>query len=159
MKRVIVSGHAFDYWKVAPAPAVWLLLFFHNHLRGFTNKLSRWKMRKGGLEAWSISHLMYILDLDEPMAAMDFALELNEENLHSEQVKQDVLVLASRNDHFIPFRLHKMQIERLTSARSVTDRVFTREDNAHNHCQIGNIGLSLKVMMEWLETLSPSLSA
>jgi hypothetical protein len=29
--------------------------------------------------------------------------------------------------------------------------VFTKEDNAQNHCQIGNIGLALKVMGEWIE--------
>ena len=103
------------------------------------------------MEAWNISHMMYVLDVDEPMAALDFAFELNEENLHSERVKQDVLILASRNDHFIPFRLHEMQLHRLTSARSVTDRVFTRKEHAHNHCQIGNIGLALKVMKRWID--------
>ena len=103
------------------------------------------------MEAWNISHMMYVLGVDEPMAALDFAFQLNEENLHSDLVKQDVLILASRNDHFIPFRLHEIQLRRLTSARSVTDRVFTEEDHAHNHCQIGNIGLTLKVMREWLD--------
>ena len=151
VKRVIVSGHAFDYRKVAPAPATWLLVFFRDYLREFTNRLSRWKIRRGGMEAWNISHMMYVLGVDEPMAALDFAFQLNEENLHSDLVKQDVLILASRNDHFIPFRLHKMQLRCLTSARSVTDRVFTKEDHAHNHCQIGNIGLTLKVMREWLD--------
>ena len=151
VKRVIVSGHAFDYRKVAPAPATWLLVFFRDYLREFTNRLSRWKIRRGGMEAWNISHMMYVLGIDEPMAALDFAFQLNEENLHSDLVKQDVLILASRNDHFIPFRLHEMQLRRLTSARSVTDRVFTKEDHAHNHCQIGNIGLALKVMREWLD--------
>ena len=154
VKRVIVSGHAFDYRKVTPAPATWLLQFFRNNLREFTNKLSRWKIRRGGMEAWNISHMMYVLGVDEPMAALDFALQLNEENLHSNLVKQDVLILASRNDHFIPFRLHEMQLRRLTSARSVTDRVFTKEDHAHNHCQIGNIGLALKVMRDWLDEKS-----
>ena len=151
VKRVIVSGHAFDYRKVAPAPASWLLVFFRDYLREFTNRLSRWKIRRGGMEAWNISHMMYVLGVDEPMAALDFAFQLNEENLHSDLVKQDVLILASRNDHFIPFRLHELQLRRLTSARSVTDRVFTKEDHAHNHCQIGNIGLALKVMREWLD--------
>lgn len=151
VKRVIASGHAFDYRKVAPAPATWFLVFFRDHLREFTNKLSRWKIGRGGMEAWNISHMMYVLGVDEPMAALDFAFQLNEENLHSDLVKQDVLILASRNDHFIPFRLHEMQLRRLTSARSVTDRVFTEEDHAHNHCQIGNIGLTLKVMREWLD--------
>jgi len=151
VKRVIASGHAFDYRKVAAAPAAWLLVFFRDHLREFTNRLSRWKIRRGGMEAWNISHMMYVLDVDEPMAALDFAFELNEENLHSERVKQDVLLLASRNDHFIPFRLHEMQLRRLTSARSVTDRVFTKNEHAHNHCQIGNIGLALKVMKRWID--------
>ncbi|NIO00760.1 MAG: alpha/beta fold hydrolase [Candidatus Latescibacteria bacterium] len=151
VKRVIASGHAYDYRKVAPAPATWLLMFFRNHLREFTNKLSRWKIRKGGMEAWNISHMMYVLGLDEPMAALDFAFSMNEENLHSDKVRQDVLILVSRQDHFIPFRLHKEQLRRLTSARSVADRVFMREEHAHNHCQIGNIGLALRVMEDWID--------
>jgi len=151
VKRVITSGHAFDYRKVARPPATAILVFFHDHCREFTNRLSRWKIRKGGMEAWNISHLMYVLGVDEPMSALEFALELSEENLHSDVVKQDVLVLASRDDHFIPFRLHKEQLRRLAAARSVTDRVFGREDHAQNHCQIGNIGLALRVMKEWIE--------
>jgi pimeloyl-ACP methyl ester carboxylesterase len=107
VKRVIASGHAFDYRKVARPPATAILAFFHDHLREFTNRLSRWKIKKGGMEAWNISHLMYVLAVDEPMAALEFALELNEENLHSDLVKQDVLIMASRDDHFIPYRLHK----------------------------------------------------
>ena len=34
---------------------------------------------------------------------------------------------------------------------TVTPRVFTREEDAHNHCQIGNLGLALSVMAEWLK--------
>jgi hypothetical protein len=49
-------------------------------------------------------------------------------------------------------RLHRQQLQRLTAARSVTDRVFTSEEHAQNHCQIGNIGLALQVMREWIET-------
>jgi pimeloyl-ACP methyl ester carboxylesterase len=154
VKRVIASGHAYDYMRVAPAPAAWLMVFFHDHLRDFTNRMSRWKMRKGGMEAWNIAHLMYVLDVDEPMAGLDFALQLNEENLQSDRIKQDVLVLASRNDHFIPFRLHGEQLRRLPSARSVSDRVFTEDDQAHNHCQIGNLGLALRVMGDWIERKS-----
>jgi len=154
VKRVIASGHAFDYRKVAPAPATWLLLFFRDHLREFTNKLSRWKIKNGGMEAWNISHMMYVLGVDEPMAALDFAFSMNEENLHSNEVRQDVLLLASREDHFIPFRLHNEQLKRLISARSVTDRVFTSEEHAHNHCQIGNIGLALEVMGEWIDNMT-----
>ena len=159
VQKVIASGHAFDYRKVARPPATTILVFFHDHLREFTNKLSRWKIKRGGMEAWNISHLMYVLGVDEPMAALEFALELNEENLHSDAVKQDVLILASRDDHFIPFRLHQQQLRRLSAARSVTDRVFSREDQAQNHCQIGNTGLVLQVMKEWIDTKTTGKAA
>jgi pimeloyl-ACP methyl ester carboxylesterase len=149
--RVIASGHAFDYRKVARPPATAILVFFHDHLREFTNRLSLWKIRRGGIEAWNISHLMYVLGVDERMAALEFALQLSEENLHSDLIRQDVLILASREDHFIPFRLHREQLRRLTAARSVTDRVFTKEEHAQNHCQIGNVGLVLKVMRQWID--------
>jgi pimeloyl-ACP methyl ester carboxylesterase len=150
--RVIASGHAFDYTKVTRG--TWLLTFFRDHFREFTNRVARWQIRRGGLEAWNISHLMYVLDVHEPMAGLDFALGMNERNLCSDRVSQDVLILASREDHFIPFRLHAKQLERLTAARSVTDHVFTRADHAHNHCQIGNIGLALRVMKEWIADIS-----
>jgi pimeloyl-ACP methyl ester carboxylesterase len=156
--RVVASGHAYDYRKVAPAPAVWLLEFFRDHLRDFTNRLSLRKIRKGGMEAWNISHLMYVTDLDEPMAALDFAFSMNEEHLHADRIRQDVLVLASREDHFIPFRLHERGLRQLTLARSVTSRVFTRQDHAQNHCQIGNMRLALDVMRKWIEGLQGGCS-
>jgi hypothetical protein len=82
---------------------------------------------------------------------MDVVLQLNERNLHSELVKQDVLILTGREDHFIPFKMHDMQLKALTNARSVTGRVFTGEEQAQNHCQIGNVGLALDVMVKWIE--------
>jgi hypothetical protein len=39
----------------------------------------------------------------------------------------------------------------LTAARSVTARVFTTAESAQNHCQIGNMGLALKVILGWLD--------
>ena len=151
VQSVIVSGNSYDYRKVAPPAATWLLEFFRDHFRGFTNRLSHWKIRRGGIESWSIGHLMYILDTDEPMAGLDWAFSMNEANLNADRITQDVLVLAGREDHFIPFRLHKKLLGCLTSAKSVTDHVFNREDNAHNHSQVGNIGLALDVMKEWLD--------
>ena len=81
----------------------------------------------------------------------DYFFQLNEENLHSDKVTQDVLILTGKKDHFIPLKMHDMQVKALANARSVTARVFTRDDQAHNHCQIGNMGLALDVMARWLE--------
>jgi hypothetical protein len=51
---------------------------------------------------------------------------------------------------FAPLKLHYKQIEALKNAKSVTGRIFTKKEQAHKHCQIGNIGLALDVMSTWL---------
>ena len=106
------------------------------------------------MQAWQSAQLMYITKKKVPMDAFEVWLQMNEENLHSDLVKQDVLILTGRNDHFIPFRAHKMQVKALTNAKSVTARVFTKKEQAQNHCQIGNVGLALDVMVEWMEKKS-----
>ncbi|MBN1820205.1 MAG: hypothetical protein JW833_05795, partial [Prolixibacteraceae bacterium] len=56
------------------------------------------------------------------------------------------------NDHFIPFKMHEMQLKALVNAKSVTGRIFTKEEYAENHCQTGNFELALKTMIEWIES-------
>jgi hypothetical protein len=45
-------------------------------------------------------------------------------------------------------------VQALVNAKSVTDRIFTKEDHAQNHCQIGNIGLLLDVIVKWIKVLT-----
>ncbi len=106
------------------------------------------------MHTWTIGNLMYITDKQTPMDAADVAFQMNEENLHSNLVTQDVLILTGRDDHFIPFKRHKKQVQALTNANSVTTRVFTKEEHGQNHCQIGNIGLALDVMVKWIDEIS-----
>jgi pimeloyl-ACP methyl ester carboxylesterase len=152
--RVIASGIAYDYMQFPPKIFQWMMFLFFDHLRNFSNRATLKKMRKDGMHRWTIENLMYISDTGTPMDAFDVARRMNAENLHSEGVTQDVLILTGRNDHFIPFKMHRMQVEALTNARSVTARVFTRETQAHNHCQNGNFGLALRVMADWIEEKS-----
>ena len=69
-------------------------------------------------------------------------------------VTQDVLVLTGEEDHFIPLKMHDKQVKALTNAKSVTGRIFTREEQAQNHCQIGNTGLALDTMLTWIKEKS-----
>jgi len=95
---------------------------------------------------------MHITAARTPLeAAQKTALSLSRENMHADRIRQDVLLLSGRDDHFIPIRLHARQVEALVRARSVTDRVFTRDEHAQNHCQVGNIGLALDTILEWLD--------
>lgn len=101
-----------------------------------------------------VKHLMYITKKTKPMDALETYLLMNEENIHSELVRQDVLILSGREDHFIPFKMHRKQLNALTNARSVSGRVFAKQEHAQNHCQTGNIGLALDVMVKWIEEKS-----
>lgn len=45
------------------------------------------------------------------------------------------------------------QASALKRARSLTGRIFMRHEHAQNHCQIGNLGLALQVILQWLDGL------
>ncbi|OCA97800.1 alpha/beta hydrolase [Clostridium beijerinckii] len=72
----------------------------------------------------------------------------------SEKVEQDVLLLAAQEDHYIPLNQFFEQGEALKNVRSLTMRMFTKKENAQNHCHIGNIGLSIEVIINWLEGIT-----
>ena len=67
----------------------------------------------------------------------------------SRLITQDVLVLAGENDLYTVY--YKDQIKALTNARSVTGRLFTEKECADHHCQVGNMGLLLETVTEWIE--------
>ena len=45
------------------------------------------------------------------------------------------------------------QIKMLTTARSISARLFTRSESAENNCQAGNCGLGLRTIVNWLGDL------
>jgi pimeloyl-ACP methyl ester carboxylesterase len=154
IKRVIALGIAYDYSQFPNLFAQLLMRLFFRYFRNFTNKMTLKKMQKDGMHAWSIGNLMYMADKSTPMEAAAVALKMNAKNLNSDLVRQDVLILTGRDDHFVPFKMHDMQVKALTNARSVTARVFTTEHHAQNHCLVGNMGLALETMVGWIEERS-----
>lgn len=152
--RVIADGHALDYMKSMPEAMRALHLWCMRHMRGFMNTMARWKFElREGMAPWMVDQLKYITQRPEPLDALEIYLDLNEENMHPERIRQDILVLSSSADHFIPVKMHEMQMKALVNARSVSGRVFTEREQAHNHCQIGNIALALETMANWIERL------
>ena len=63
---------------------------------------------------------------------------------------QDVLVLAGTGDLYTIY--YEDQLKALTNARSVTGRLFTEEEHADHHCQIGNLKLALETIEGWIES-------
>ena len=150
IKRVIASSIAFDYLQIPPLPIRWLAKFLLR-FPGLMDYLAGLKMKASYQERWGINNLMYITKIRSPAAASGVLLRFNEQNQHPELVKQDVLILTGAEDHFIPLKMHYRQVNALKNARSVTARIFTREEQGQNHCHAGNTGHAIKVMRKGIE--------
>ena len=130
IKRVIAHSVSFDVTQYTNVVGQQLAKLFFRKFRNFTNKATVKKMKKNLQYSWFVHNLMYITDKKVPIEGFDVLLQINEKNLHSDLVKQDVLILTGRKDHLVPFKMHNLQVKALTNARSVTGRVFTKEENA-----------------------------
>ena len=69
----------------------------------------------------------------------------------SASIRQDVLLLAGSEDHYVPLEQWYDQTQMLENANSITARLFTRGESAENHCQVGNSGLALRTIVDWLD--------
>jgi hypothetical protein len=66
-------------------------------------------------------------------------------------VTRDTLLMIGNKDLGVPLHQLGDQVLTLTAARSVTARVFTEGEQAQNHCQVGNTGLAIRVILSWLD--------
>jgi len=147
--RVAALSIAYDYLQIPPKPLQGMHTWAFKR-RGLMNYLTNLKMRVNPNLRWVVNQLMHITRTETPMDAAARVLDLNERNLNSELVDQDVLILTGEKDHFIPLKMHHLQVRALTRARSVTDYIFGARDQAQNHCMIGNIGLACRTIADWL---------
>ena len=102
------------------------------------------------LTDWAIAQGEHVLGVASPAEVFHAWREYRTDDISS-QVTQDVLLMAGAKDHYMPLHMLPDQLMTLTNAHSVTARVFTEAESAQNHCQIGNMGLALKVILSWLD--------
>ena len=153
IKRVVTSGGAVNYWKI-PGPLSRGMLKLFLHFENFTTKAMIKKMKKDEHHNWFAENSMYISNIDNPLKASMKMMDMTDKNSQPERITQDVLILSARNDHFVPIKLHKMMIKSLKNAKSVKGIIYTKETSANNHCQIGNIPLVGKDILDWIEEKS-----
>jgi hypothetical protein len=110
------------------------------------------RARRDLLTSWGIAQGEHVLGVTTPYEYFASLARYSTADV-SARVRADVLLLAGAEDHYVPLRQLSDQLTTLTSARSVTARVFTRQEQAQSHVQVGNLGLSLQVMLDWLDEL------
>lgn len=118
--------------------------------RKLMNALVRLKMTNERLKH-TINQTLFLTQKTEPIEAVEWMLGMNKAHLHSERVAQDVLLLGGEHDAFQPMILLQKQQAALNNAHSITTRVFTKAEHGDQHCQIGNLGLALQTIVEWLD--------
>ena len=158
VKRVVADDICVDFFETLlrqfPAKSRKLVTFLVKHknrihaaiINGIIRKLSK----KSLMLEWGVAQGMHVMGTGTPYDFLRKCADFNTYKV-SPLVEQDVLLMGGQEDHYIPLHQFFDQGKMLINARSLTMRLFTRKETAHNHCQLGNVGLSVEVIVNWVE--------
>jgi pimeloyl-ACP methyl ester carboxylesterase len=109
-------------------------------------------MAKSLFVAWGMQHGMHNAGVNTPYEMLRHFQKYETASISS-RLTQDVLLMAGSEDHAIAAHELPDQIGTLTHVRSLTARLFTRAEQAQNHCQVGNYGLAFRTIIDWMNGL------
>jgi pimeloyl-ACP methyl ester carboxylesterase len=154
IKRVIAYDVFFDWMdttleKLKPVAPL-LKLLINSRAGSVFDLLLAGIMKKSPLFDWSMHQAMLVLGVSTPYQVFQKSRQYTTRDISS-LVTQDVLLMAGSEDHVIPLSHFYKQIALLQNVRSQTSRLFTREEQAQNHCQIGNLRLAVDYITNWID--------
>ncbi len=154
VRRVILDDIYTSLFEVslrqASAPVrLMLTALLDARARRLVNQLTERAMRRSLPVEWGVRQGMHVLGVPTPYEYLTRTRLYRTDDV-SGLLGQDVLVLGGAQDHYVPLHQFYDQIRWLTSTRSLTARLFTRKEQAQNHVHVGNVGLSLRVMIDWI---------
>lgn len=157
VRRVIADDVLTDFSEVvqrqvSPVVRVMLTALLRINAARAVNTLVRRAMKRSLVIEWGVQQGMQVTGSRSPYEFLQKVRWLKT-TVVSARVTQDVLLLAGEQDHYVPLHQFYDQIKTLRNVRSLTPRLFTRAEQAHNHCQIGNLALSLEVIVGWLDAM------
>lgn len=117
------------------------------------DRAARARARVSPVAGWGLAQAMHVFGASRPSEALARAQAFHAHDV-SGHVTQDVLLMAGAEDHYVPVAQLWQQAQSLVSARSVSTRLFTRQEHAQAHCQVSNVPLALDVMCNWLDTVT-----
>jgi pimeloyl-ACP methyl ester carboxylesterase len=155
IRRVVAFGVMWDFFEVAlsklpTAARVVQRTLLALGARSLLDKGIRRRMKGDPLMRWGIEHGCYVFGVESPSEYIDAMRRFTTREISS-RIKQDFLLLAGDADHYIPIEHYHAQARALTNVRSFTGRIFTAEESAQTHCQVGNLGLALRVILDWID--------
>ncbi|MEO6061148.1 MAG: alpha/beta fold hydrolase [Thermoflexales bacterium] len=148
VKALIIHGVMFDFWAT------------QSRTKPLLRLLGQWKS-PSGLQAvlhlaerfnselrWSVKTGMWVLGAQNPV---ELKREMKRYSLKevASLIQQPTLILHGAKDHFAPQEQLDMLFAALKAPKTL--RVFTEEEGAEEHCQIGNMTLLHQVLFDWLD--------
>ena len=103
--------------------------------------------------AWGIQQGMHVTGAHTPYDYL-VAIKAFTTKECAHLVEQDVLLMAGTKDQYVPLGMLYKQIGALTTAKSITARIFTEAEHAQDHCQTSNIKLALDTITDWIAHVS-----
>ena len=160
VQRTVAFDVFFDAFdcnlRLMPASVQLLLpVLLRLNLDRLVNVLARQAAKRSLVIEWGLNQAMHVTGTTTPAAYLH-AIQRYTAAEVSSRVKQDVLLLAGCEDHYVPLAQFHNQIAALTNTRSLTARLFTRVESAQNHCQADNYGLAFQVITAWLDSQAAS---
>lgn len=136
-----VGGKFLDYLIEQPQHFMW--------------KLVEKRMKRMYFLNWLFEQGYYIYEnIHTPCEYFNCIKQYNTKSI-SKLISQDTLVMAGASDLYTVYL--KEQTDALTNAKSVESRLFTKEEQADQHCQIGNLKLALDVIIDWIERIDKNV--
>ena len=120
------------------------------HMGALMDALMKIASTKRAVIEWGLQQAMRVFGVKTPHEAFQAARAYRTDDV-SRRVTQDVLLLAGAEDHYVPLDQLWTQARTLMHARSLTARVFTRQEQGQAHCQVGNIPLAIDVICRWVD--------
>jgi pimeloyl-ACP methyl ester carboxylesterase len=162
IKRVVAFDVCWDLFEAGlstrPAPLRLALRALMTLRAGrLIDALTRRQIERDPFTRWAVEHGTYVFGVERPYEYLRRMREFSTRAI-SRHVTQDFLLLAGTDDHYMPLDHFHRQARALTNVRSLTGRVFTRAESAHTHCQCGNLGLALDVILAWIDERSRGTS-
>jgi len=111
--------------------------------------------RQSPVLEWGIAQARHVFGREKPAGTFRAAQTFHTRDV-SERVRQHVLLLAGDRDHYVPLSQLWDQMRLLSNARSITARVFTAQEQAQAHCQVGNLPLAISTISDWAHRIAAS---
>lgn len=140
-------------------PAVQKIFYFlmNIHAKPLINLIFGSLAKKEPVIDWGLKHGMYAY---EAKSAYDYARKLKLYDMEpvADKITQDMLIIGANEDHFINYHIVGREINMLKNVKSLTFRLFTDQEDAQNHCNVGNGKLVLDTICNWITQIGEEAS-